>query len=115
MKYLRIIVIVLTALISIMSIPFAFSDDVLPADWSESVGWVFTIIGVLGLVAAFGLFRKASWGLPAVLAIAVAQVVGGIAAMSGEMEGAAFGLSISLALLATAGAHAFMGRANGAA
>lgn len=103
MKNLKILTVILTALISIMSIPFAFMQEgELPETWIDGSEWAATVLGLLGLVAAFGLLRNLPWGLPSVLAVAVLQVVGSIAAVTTEFEGAAFGLTVSLALMASA-------------
>jgi hypothetical protein len=108
MKNLKILTVVLTALISIMSVPFAFMPESDLEGWFGGAAWAAwgaTILGVLGMVAAVGLIRNADWALPAVFGVAVLQVAGSITATSSNMDGAAFGLAISAALLVSAAAY----------
>ena len=46
------------------------------------------VLGVAGFVAAFGLARNTTWGIPAALAVAGANVVGAVIALLADSEGA---------------------------
>lgn len=96
MKAIRWAAAAVTALMSLMNIPVAFDRDV---DIPTAVAWAATVVGVLGLVAAAGLLRRASWGRPAVLAIGAVNLVGAVVALANEWEGAVIGLVVSLLIL----------------
>lgn len=53
------------------------------------------MLGLAGFVAAFGLARNTTWGIPAVLAVAGVSVVAAIIALVSETEGAIVGLVLS--------------------
>lgn len=93
MKALRWTAAAVTVLMSLMNLPAAFDTDLaMPA----AMRWAATVIGVLGLVAAVGLVRRAPWGRPAVLAIGGLNLAGAVVALVNDWEGAAIGLAVSL-------------------
>ena len=97
MKAVRWAAAAVTALMSLMNIP----DRVRPATSASPtpVAWAATVVGVLGLVAAVGLLRRATWGRPAVLAVGAVNLVGAVVALANGWEGAAIGLVVSLLIL----------------
>jgi hypothetical protein len=94
MKVLRWAAVAATAVISLMNLPIAFggSDDDIPTP----LAWVITLLGVAGLVAAYGLARRLGWGRPAVLAVGGLNLAGVAVAFAQGWEGAAIGLVVSL-------------------
>ena len=92
MKPLRILAVVPLALISLMNVGYAFGSDSKP-DAALAVGVV--VLGLAGFVAAYGLARNTSWGIPAALAVGAINVVGAIVALVSDEEGAIIGLVIS--------------------
>lgn len=99
MKLVRILAIVPLALISLMNIGYPFGTDPKP-DVALSI--VVVALGLAGFVAAFGLARNTSWGVPAALAVGAANVVGAVIAMVADTEGAAIGLGVSSVALVLA-------------
>jgi hypothetical protein len=53
-------------------------------------------------VAAYGLARNTTWGIPAALAVAGVNVVGAIIALVSDSEGAIIGLVVSAVALVLA-------------
>jgi peptidoglycan/LPS O-acetylase OafA/YrhL len=98
MKVIRWAAVAATALISLMNVPIAFggSDD----DIATPFAVVISLVGLAGLVAAFGLARRLPWGRPAVLAIGVLNLAGAVVALANSWEGAAIGLVVSLLVVA---------------
>ena len=93
MKAIRWAAVAATALMSLMNLPIAFDEsaDHIPTGFA----WVITLVGVAGLVAAYGLARELPWGRPAALAIGVFNLVGAIVALANDWQGAAIGLTVS--------------------
>jgi hypothetical protein len=90
MKALRIATAIVTLLMSLLNLPFAFEDGINPV-----VGWVVTLFGVIGIVVAVGLLRKASWGPWAVVAIGIVNLAGAVLALARDQDGAMIGLLTS--------------------
>ena len=99
MKFVRILAIVPLALISLINVGYPFGTDPEP-DVVLSIAVV--VLGVAGLVAAFGLARNTTWGIPAALAVAGINVVGAIIALVSDSEGAIVGLILSAVALVLA-------------
>ena len=97
-----------TAVMALLNLPFAFDGDV-----AAPVGWLVTLLGVAGLVAAAGLLRRASWAPWAATAVGALNVAGALVALVSDREGAAVGLAVSLCglVLATACTRTSVGRA----
>jgi hypothetical protein len=90
---------------SLMNLPFAVDDG--GANFPQALNWSISLLGVLGIVAAIGLLRRAPWARPAVLAIGAVNLAGAIAGLIIGLEGAIIGLVVSslivvLGLLASA-------------
>ncbi len=60
------------------------------------------MLGAAGFVAAYGLARNTTWGIPAALAVAGVNVVGAIIALVSDSEGAIIGLVVSAVALVLA-------------
>jgi len=60
------------------------------------------VLGAAGFVAAYGLARNTTWGIPAALAVAGVNVVGAIIALVSDSEGAIIGLVVSAVALVLA-------------
>lgn len=95
MKILRYLAAAVTALMSLMNLPFAFEDKV-----SRPVGWLVTLLGVVGLVAAVALLRRVSWAPWAVTAVGALNLVGAVLALAQDREGAVVGLVVSTLIVA---------------
>lgn len=61
------------------------------------------LLGVLGLVAVYGLLRRRSWGTRATLGAALVNVAGAVGALATSADGAIIGLVVSVIALALAG------------
>jgi uncharacterized membrane protein (UPF0136 family) len=92
MKLVRILAIVPLALMSLMNVGYPFGADPKP---DAVLAIAVLVLGVAGFVAAFGLARNATWGIPAALAVAGINVVGAIVALVSDSEGAIVGLVVS--------------------
>jgi hypothetical protein len=104
MKLVRILAIVPLSLISLMNVGYPFGTDPKPA---VALAIAVVVLGLAGLVAAFGLARNTAWGIPAALAVAGVNVVGAIIALVADSEGAIIGLVVSsLSLVLTFAASA---------
>ena len=95
MKTLRYAAAAVTILMSLMNLPFAFADGV-----AAPIGWLVTLLGVAGLVAAVALLRKASWAPWAVTGIGVVNLAGAVLALALDREGATVGLVVSVLVTA---------------
>ncbi len=82
-----------TILMSLMNLPFVVTDG--GSDFPLAVNAAISLLGVVGIVSAIGLLRKAPWGRPAVLAIGAINLAGAIAAFVTGMDGAFIGLVVS--------------------
>jgi hypothetical protein len=105
MKTARILAVVPLALVSLMDLGYPFGTDPEPR---TSVAILVAVLGAAGLVASYGLVRDRSWGAPAALGAAAANVVGAVIGLAADSEGAVIGLVVSgvaLALVAAAGAR----------
>jgi uncharacterized membrane protein (UPF0136 family) len=99
MKTFRILAIIPLALISLMNVGYAFGADPRP-DIALAIAVV--ALGLVGFVAAYGLARDATWGIPAALAVTGVNVVSAIIALINDSEGAVVGLVVSAVALALA-------------
>ena len=99
MKIVRISAIALLALVSLLNVGYPFGKDPTPA---VALAGAVTVLGLAGFVAAFGLARNTTWGLPAVLAVAGVNVAAAIVALVAETEGAIVGLLVSALALVLA-------------
>lgn len=96
-KAIRWAAVAATALMSLMNLPVAFDAD---PDIATPLAWSATVLGVLGLAAAAGLLRRASWGRPAVLAVGALNLLGAVVAVGNGWEGGVIGLVLSALILA---------------
>jgi hypothetical protein len=92
-KVLRWTAAAVTLLMSLMNLPFAFDDG--GANLAPALAWAVSLLGVVGIVAAIGLLRRARWALLAVLVVGVVNLVGAVIALAVAMEGAVIGLVVS--------------------
>ena len=95
MKAVRYPAAVVTALMSLMDLPFAFDDG---SGIPKPVAWLVTIVGVAGLVAAVALLRNARWAGWAVTAVGVVNLAGAVLALVRDQDGAIVGLVLSGAI-----------------
>lgn len=99
MKFVRILAIVPLSLMSLMNVGYPFGTDTDPA---VALVVAVLVLGVAGFIAAYGLARNTSWGIPAALAVAGINVVGAIIALASDSEGAIIGLVVSALALVLA-------------
>ena len=95
MKVLRYTAAAVTILMSLMNLPFAFGDGVSPP-----VGWLVTLLGVVGIVAAVALLRRVPGAPWAVTAVGVVNLVGAVLALGLDRDGAVIGLVVSMLITA---------------
>jgi len=93
MRFVRWAAAAVTILMSLMNLPFAVDDG--GSNFPQALNWSITLLGVLGIVAAIGLLRRAAWARPAVLAIGAVNLAGAIAGLIFGLEGAIIGLVVS--------------------
>jgi hypothetical protein len=106
-KLVRILAIVPLILMSLMNVGYPFGTDSKP---DVALAVAVLVLGVAGFVAAFGVARNTTWGIPAALAVAGINVVAAIIALVSGSEGAIIGLVVSslalvLAFVAESGAR----------
>jgi hypothetical protein len=70
------------------------------------------LLGVLGLVAVYGLLRRRHWGTPAALAAGAVNVVSALIALAASSDGASIGLAVSAAALVLTAITVYAGRAG---
>jgi hypothetical protein len=99
MKLARILAILPLALMSLMNVGYPFGSDPKP---EVALSVAVLALGLAGFVAAFGLARNATWGVPAALAVAGVNVAGAVIALVSDTEGAIIGLVVSSAALVLA-------------
>ena len=99
MKLVRILATVLLVLVSLMNAGYPFGTDPKP-DVLPAIAAL--VLGVTGFVAAFGLARYTTWGIPAALAVAGINVVAAIFALDSHSEGATVSLVVSSSALVLA-------------
>lgn len=107
MKIIRWIAAAALTLISLMDI-----GAVLSGGASVPVRVAAPLLGLIGLVAVYGLLRRRPWGAPAALAAGAANVVSALVAMAVSSTGALAGLAVSLAALALTAVAAYPARAR---
>jgi hypothetical protein len=93
MRAFRWLAAAFTILMSLMNLPFIVTDG--GSDFPVALNAAISLLGVLGIVSAIGLLRRASWGRPAVLAIGVINLAAAVAALIAAVEGAVVGLTVS--------------------
>lgn len=87
-----------TVVISLLNLPIGFS----PGDIPAGLAWAVTGMGIVGLVAAAGLVRRAPWGAPAILAVGGANLASAFVALLTDEQGAVIGLALSAAIVVLA-------------
>jgi uncharacterized membrane protein (UPF0136 family) len=97
MKLVRILAILPLALISLMNVGYALDSDL-----NVALAVAVAAMGLAGFVAAYGLARNTSWGIPAALAAAGVNVAAAVIALVVDAEGAVIGLVVSAIALALA-------------
>lgn len=95
MRVVRYLAAAVTILMSVMNLPFAFGGGV--------VGWLVTLLGVAGLVAAVALLRRTAGAPWAVTAVGVVNLAGAVLAVGLDRDGAVVGIVVS-ALITVLGA-----------
>jgi hypothetical protein len=98
MKIVRWAAVAVTILMSLMNLGVALDHG--DTDRSAALVTGAVALGAAGLVAAAGLALRARWGRGAVLAVGVANLVGAVAAVAADREGAVIGIAVSLLVLA---------------
>jgi uncharacterized membrane protein (DUF2068 family) len=91
LKIVRWAAVAVVVLMSLMNLGSGGSSD-LPAAAVE----LAVILGVLGLVAAFGLARRLSWGIPAALAVGAVNLALAVVALVAGWEGGAIGIGVNV-------------------
>ena len=98
MKIVRWVAAVVLTLISLMDI-----GTLTDSGGAVAVRILAPVLGVLGLVAVYGLLRRRRWGTPAALAAGAVNVVAALIALAASSDGASTGLAVSaVALVLTA-------------
>jgi hypothetical protein len=82
-----------TIVMSLMDLPFAVDPG--SSNPTPLLAWAISLLGVLGIVAAIALLRRASWGRPAVLVIGAINFAAAVVALIIGSEGAVIGLVVS--------------------
>jgi len=93
MRFVRWAAAAATIVMSLMDLPFALDPG--RSNPPPALAWAISLLGVLGIVAAIALLRRASWGRPAVLVIGAINLVAAAVAMIIGSEGAVIGLVVS--------------------
>ncbi|MFG2042476.1 hypothetical protein [Dactylosporangium sp. NPDC048998] len=93
MRTIRYTAAIATVIMSLLNLPIAL--DPAGAGLAAPVAWLISLLGVAGIVAAIGLFRSAAWATPAVIAVGVLNLIGAIAALVNNSQGAVIGLVLS--------------------
>jgi hypothetical protein len=91
MKIVRWAAAAVLTLMSLMNLGAGTADDRPPV----AVIVFGIVLGLAGLVAAYGLIRRTSWGRPAALAVGAINVVAAVVGLAVGAEGAAIGLVVS--------------------
>lgn len=100
MKLVRILAIIPLVLISLMNIGYAVATtDPRP---NIVLAVLVGVMGLAGLVAAYGLARNLDWGIPAALTWSGVNVAAAVIALVADEEGAIVGLVVSAVALALA-------------
>jgi len=89
MKHIRWAAVAVTALFALMNLGAAVDSEL--AGWLRGVG---AVVALAGIVAAVALARNADWGRPAVIAVGVLNVAGGIAALVSDESAGAVGIVV---------------------
>lgn len=97
MKLIRLAAVAALTLISLMDIGAALSNDE-----TVAVRILAPVLGVLGLIAAYGLLRRYAWGHGAALAAGAANTIGAVVAVVADQAGGPAGLLVSAGALVLA-------------
>jgi hypothetical protein len=100
MKAIRWATAAVLTLISLMDIGILTDTGHNPV----AVEVIAPLLGVLGLIAVYGLIRHQSWGTRAALGAGLVNVASAIGALVTSADGAAIGLVVSVITLILAGA-----------
>jgi hypothetical protein len=95
MRTIRYTAAIATIIMSLLNLPFALDDGGLGLP--TPVAWLFSLLGVAGIVAAVGLFRSAAWATPAVITVGAINLIGAVVALIKNWDGAVIGLVLSAA------------------
>ena|SRR5689334_11736206 len=93
MKTVRYSAAIATIVMSLLNLPVALPDN--HAGIPTALAWLFSLLGVLGIVAAIALLRSAAWATPAVVAVGVVNLIGAVAGLVQHWDGAIIGLVLS--------------------
>ncbi len=106
MRIIRYAAAIATIIMSLLNLPAGFGND--GTGVPAAVAWLFSVLGVVGIVAAIGLFRSAGWSGPTVLGVGVVNLVGAVVGLAKGWEGSAIGLVLSLLGAGLAAAYLVM-------
>lgn len=87
-----------TLVMWLLNLPFAL--DTGSVDAPPALAWAVTLLGVLGVVSAIGLLRRAGWAGPAVLGVGLLNLTGAAVSLALGGEGAGIGLLLSSVIVA---------------
>lgn len=99
MKTIRYTAAAATIFMSLLNLPAAAGESDMPT----AVAWLGSALGALGLVAAFGIIRRATWAPVAVVAIGALNLTGGVAATVNDWQGGPIGIALGLVIITTGG------------
>ena len=104
MKTVRYGAAIATIVMSLLNLPVAMPDnhDGIPT----ALAVLFSVLGVVGIVAAIALLRSAAWATPVVVAVALVNLAGAVIALVANWNGAITGLVLSGVETALAVAYA---------
>lgn len=105
MKIVRWVAAAALTLISLMDI-----GTVADSGGAIAVRILAPLLGVLGLVAVYGLLRRRHWGTPAALAASAVNVVSALIALAISSDGALIALAVSAVALVLTAITAHAGR-----
>lgn len=108
MKVVRYVAAAATALMALMNLPVGVDDG--GAGLPGPVAWMFSLLGVIGLVVAVALCTRAAWAPAAALAVGAINLIGAVWAVATGTDGGFIGLTVSLAGAALAAAVLLRGR-----
>ena len=95
MSIIRWAAVVVTTLMSLMNLGVVLGDPK-PSAALLAFGLV---VGLVGLVAAYGLARRTPWGRTAGLAVGAVNLVGAVVALATALDGGVVGLVVSVLTL----------------
>ncbi|MEV0269741.1 hypothetical protein AB0H43_13255 [Hamadaea sp. NPDC050747] len=104
MKTVRYTAAIATIIMALLNLPFALDDG--DIGLPTPVRWLFSLLGVAGLVAAVALFRSATWAAPAVAAVGAANLIAAVVGLAKSWDGSVIGLVLSAVAVALAATYA---------